>query len=176
MIVSIIVMLLATVGFTAFYYFAYPYIFPTDAMPWAFFITFCIVNAIALLLSWIYFDRTTCYQDEGNPIAMIFYYIFGHDVAHIFLAIFRICSTIGFYFSVFGLDFDLLGISLHIPPQDILFLALPTAIFTTELCFNIYAVTNHWDEKCKPDQPMICPCRGQDGCYCDIEKMHRIGD
>lgn len=164
-------MILSVIGYTAFFYFGFPFLIPATYLPWVFFLTFTVINAIALLLSWIYFDRTHCYEDEGNPIAMLFYYIVGHDVAHIFLAIFRIGSTIGFYFSVFGLDFDLLGISLHLPPQYRLFLALPIAIFATEMSFNIYAIVNHWEEKCKPVQPMLCPCLGEDNCYCDVSQI-----
>lgn len=176
MIISIIAMILATVGFSVLYYFAYPFIFPPDILPWATFITFCVVNAVALLLSWVYFDRTFCYQDEGNPLAMIFYYLFGHDLAHIALAVFRVFSTVGFYFSVFGLDLNTIGIPFYLPPQNMLALAIPMAIFTTELCFNIYAVTNHWEEKCAPVQAAFCPCLGEDNCYCDVKNMKRFGE
>lgn len=144
------------IGFTIFYTYLYPFLFPAPFLPWAFFITFSILNAIAILLSWIYFDQTKCYQDEGNPVAMILYYLYGHTIGHILLIVFRIFVNVGFYFSVFGLDLNTIGIAIVIPPQTPLFLAIPTSVFTTELIFNIYAICNHWNDKCKPPKPLIC--------------------
>ena len=171
MILSIIIMILAIIGYTLLFWFGVPFIIPPDAVPWVYFISFTIVNVIALILSWVYFDRTHCYEDEGNPIAMAFYYLVGHDVTHFFLFLIRLFSNIGFYFTVFGLHMDLFGTMIHLSPQDNIFLSIPIAIFATELSFNIYAIVNHWEEKCKPVQPLFCPCLDKPNCYCDVSQI-----
>lgn len=166
MIVSLLIMLGLIVGFTIFYTYAYPFLFSPAMLPWALFITFTIVNAIAIILSWVYFDQTKCYQDEGNPFAMILYYLYGHTIGHILLIIFRVFVNVGFYFSVFGLDLNIIGIDITVLPQNNLILAIPTSVFTTELLFNIYAISNHWDDKCKPPKPLIC--LDPNGCDVDV--------
>lgn len=144
------------VGFTLFFTFVYPLIFTGTALSWAYFITYTTVNVIAISLSWIYFDRTKCYKNEGNIIAMLGYYLYGHNITHILLIIFRLFFNGFYYFSVFGLNITISGYPIVLLPQTPLSLSLPIAIFTTELVFNVYAIMTGWDEKCKVGLPAIC--------------------
>lgn len=157
------------IGFTLLYWLGLPLIIPPDILPWVFFLSFTILNATAILLSYIYFDSTRCYQDEGNPIAMILYYIYGHRIAHIILVVFRIFSNIGYFFAVFGLDATIFGIIFNYAPQPYLFLAIPVSIFATEMLFNIYAITSFGEDRCTTIQPMFCDCVGQPNCWCEFK-------
>jgi hypothetical protein len=160
-------MFAVTSSFFALFYFVYPAVFPPGSLPWAFLVTFVTVNVSAIALSWVYFDRTRCYEDEGNPVAKILYYIFGHDVAHLILSVFRWASAVIFFISLFGLDVTVFGTKLAFPAQDRLFLSIPIAIFAAELAFNIYAIQKHWNDRCEKVDPMVCPCEGDEDCYCD---------
>ena len=169
MIIELLIFFGSIIGFTLLYWLGIPLIIPPDILPWVFFLSFTILNGVAIFLSWFYFNSTRCYQDEGNPIAMVLYYIYGHSIGHIILIVFRIISNIGYYFAVFGINMVIFGIPLISAPQEALFLAIPVAIFATEMCFNIYAITAHGTERCKTVQPMFCDCVGRDGCWCELK-------
>lgn len=169
LLLSMVAFVGSLIGFTLLYWLVFPLIFTPDVMSWVFFVSFTVLNGIAILLSYIYFDTTHCIENEGNFIAMIGYFVYGYRITHILLVIARIISNIFYYFSVFGADFVLFGIPYLTLPQETLFLAIPVAIFATEMVFNIHAIVVHGDERCKIHQPMFCDCVGQDGCWCEIK-------
>jgi hypothetical protein len=171
MLLAIVLLVAITAGYAAFFYFIFPLVFSPGALPWAFLAAYAAVNGSALLLSWVYFDRTRCYEDEMNPVAKVGYYIFGHDVAHVLLAAFRLGVGVVFFFSLFGLDAILFGTRFILPAQERIYLVMPIAIFASELTFNIHAIWKHWDDSCRAVPPMLCPCRGREGCYCDPDQI-----
>lgn len=167
---SSLLLIFTIIGSVLVYYFLYPLLF-VDNLTWAYFVTFTIVNVAAILLSWVYFDQTRCYQYEGNFIAKILYYLYGHTVAHIILIAFRVFTNVTFYFTIFGLDVSLFNFDIVIPSQSRIFWSLPIGIFTAELIFNIYAICTGWDEKCEPGDPVICLNPDSDSCSIDDEKI-----
>jgi hypothetical protein len=144
------------IGFILVFWLIYPLLFAGEVLSWAYFITYTIVNIGAILLSWAYFDNTRCYKHEGNPIAMIGYFLYGHTITHILLIIFRLVFNLFYFFSAFGIDMSAFGFSFVFPPQNPFSLSIPIGIFATELVFNIYAIGTGWDQKCITEAPAIC--------------------
>lgn len=103
---------------------------------------FITVNIVALLLSYRYFNGTQCYPDEVNIVARFLYIVFGEDIGHIILFIFRTGLTIYII-----RDLWLYPINAQTPITGTMFYpvyftyATITSIFTVELLANIYANT-----------------------------------
>lgn len=155
MVKSLLKMFGSMAVFALFYIYVYPFIFGKN-IKIAMFITFTFVNICAIMLSWFYFDETGCYQDEGNPIAMLLYYLYGHSIGHIILIVSRAGLNLFFFMTLFGMDGELFGYPIYIAPEGYTLIAIPTALFTVEMLFNIYAIINHFDEVCGETTPAIC--------------------
>lgn len=88
-------MILITILIILFNYFVMPWIFPDTFHQAIYFsITTTASNIIAILLSWRYFAKTRCYEDELNIIATYSYKILGASATHLIFFIIRLAGNV----------------------------------------------------------------------------------
>lgn len=156
----------------AFSYFVIPFLLPDPFHQGIYFsIVVSVTNFLAIILSWIYFSHTRCYDDEGNFVTMIGYKIFGASSTHFVVFISRIVGNIVLVLSLVlspdMLDIELYLFIIYFKPV-LLTVCITTSMYTYEMINNIYGVTTGLKYTCK-DKSLVCGMmKKPDPFFCDF--------
>lgn len=154
-ILNTLIFIAGVVGLVLLYLFVLPLIIPSADMNIAYILILTIANVTAIFLSWFYFRRTHCIDDEANPIAVAKYRWFGVDVTHFIFYCIRIIINVYLGFILFNLGDVIIiwGIPLLLSHIAVTVVA---AFFTVELAFNIVALIRSKENECPEERPKIC--------------------
>ena len=161
---------LITAAFTAANYFLAPLILPSawyQALYLSIVITAC--NVIAIMLSWMYFSKTRCYDDEGNIITMIGYKTLGASATHFIIFIVRIVGNIlVVVFLMLYPDVLLVGVWVFVLTVRMFLLttSITASLYFYEMINNIISVSNSKDIQCN-DRSIMCKVL-KDPIFCDF--------
>lgn len=151
-----------------FNYFAIPWFFPDTFYQAIYFsVTTTIANVVAIILSWYYFSKTRCYEDEANMIATYSYKIFGASATHLVFFIIRVSGNITMVILLLTYP-DWLSISFSILLGLKVFLlsySLGCAMYVHEAINNAIQVNAGVDFHCK-ERSMMCNVI-DDPLFCD---------
>ena len=158
---------LITMVLIGFNYFVMPYLFPDLHHQGIYFsVVTTFANVLAIILSWIYFSHTGCYEDEGNLIATYGYKIFGANAVHFFFFITRVAGNVTMIILFFTFP-GILGITIPYLFNLKIFLlsySIGNAMYVYEAINNGISVGNGIDYKCNSrslmcnviDDPFFC--------------------
>lgn len=162
-----------TVGLVLFNYLMIPWLLPSAFHQAIYFsIIVSVTNFTAIILSWIYFSHTRCYDDEGNFITMLSYKIFGASSTHFVVFISRIVGnivlvlTLTMYPSLLEVELYLLVFYLKV---YLVTVCITTSLYIYEMISNIYGVATGLKYTCK-DKSYVCGMmKNPDPFFCDFE-------
>ena len=161
---------LITAAFTAFSYFVIPWILHSSWYQAIYFsIAITVSNVLAVMLSWAYFSKTRCYDDELNIVTMIGYKTLGASATHFIVFIIRIVGNIlAVVFLLLYPDILAIEIWIFIAPVRMFLLttAVTASLYFYEMINNAIAVNGSKNIQCN-DRSIMCKIM-KDPIFCDF--------
>jgi len=134
-------MFIGSIFMSIIIYYLAVYIFPSSSTKLYFTIIMTLSNILAILFSWMYFNSTKCLENDLNPLTVKGNKIFGEDIYHTILFVFRFILNGYFIWSLFNnnnIFESYMLFSTEIYPIVILH-SFITSLWLIEAIINIFA-------------------------------------